>query len=380
MKYKIILAGLLLALLLAPGCGTKVAPTPAFDQATIAVFDSFMAEIRSYASAEGSVLAVWAPGKGEYVKAAGTDEVTTGSAIDPSKLFRIASITKTFSCTVALQMVDEGLINLDDKVSTYITGVPSGDSITLRMLFNHTSGLPNHTGNPAFWTDFIANRLRQFTPQELLNYAWALPMQSAPGAGYHYSNDNTILLGLIVEKVNREGETMAQAVKRRVIDKIGLQNTYFPTTENFPGPYIHGYQLHTTPGTIDDWSIQNPSWIWAAGAVISNIYDLKTYIKAISTNSAGLLSPALQTKRLNDDWVSTGGTTLPTAKYGLGWAQLGGFFYHDGACYGYHSIVAYDPSTDTTVVAMINIHPSDLSTCTAILIKVIQTLFPGRAI
>lgn len=374
----LLLALLALTTVLGIGCGFFWPPWPAFDQSTISQFNNILNETRTEAKAQGMILAVWSPGRGEYMGLSGVDDITTGSPLDPNKLFRIASLSKTFTATAALEMADAGLISLDDKVDKYIAGVPHGDIITLKMLFNHTSGLPNYTASEVFWDDLTANRLRVFTPQDLLNYAFALPLQSEPGAAYHYANTNTILLGLIIEQVNPERETLAQAVKRRVIDQIGLANTSFPTDENFPGSYLHGYQSNTIPGALDDWSIQNPSWMWAAGAVISNIYDLKTYIKALYDNSAHLLSPAMQARRINEDWVSIAPTALPTAKYGLGWAQVGGFFWHDGATYGYHCIAGYDPTTGTTIVAMMNTHPEDMSTCLVTMLRVIRILYPDR--
>jgi len=379
MKTKLAFFLLLVLVAFAAGCSTT-SSTPSFDPTTVAAFDKIVSDMKSYASAEGFVLLVSVPGKSDYLGVLGTDEVAAGSAIDPRKLFRIGSITKTFTNTVTLQLVDEGLISLETTVDQYMTGIPSGDVITIKMLLNHSSGLPNYTASTVFWTDLAADRYHRYTPQDLLNYAFALPMTAAPGTAYHYSNTNTTILGMIIEQYNTQGETLAQAVKRRVIDKIGLANTTFATVETFPGAYIHGYMPSPTTGTNEDWSVEDPSWMWAAGAVISNIYDLKTYIKALYENNNGLLSPAMQTKRINDDWISIDPVTLPTGKYGLGWVQIGGFFGHDGAVPGYHCIAAYDPATGTTVVAMMNTEPRDISTAMATLLSVIKQLYPTRAL
>jgi D-alanyl-D-alanine carboxypeptidase len=381
MKHKIgfgLLALLLLPLVFYFGCAAS-SPTPAFDPTTVAAFDKIVSDMKAYTSAEGFVLLVSVPGKTDYVGVLGTDEVATGSAIDPRKLFRIGSITKTFTNTVVLQLVDEGLISLEATVDKYLTGVPSGDVVTVKMLLNHTSGLPNYTASSAFWAVIVADRFHRYTPQDLLNYAFALPMTAAPGTEYHYSNTNTTILGLIIEKYNTQGETLAQAVKRRVIDKIGLTNTTFATVETFPGAYLHGYMPNTTTGTPEDWSLEDPSWMWAAGAIISNIYDLKSYVKALYENNNGLLSPATQTRRINDDWISIA-TELPSCKYGLGWFQVGGFFGHDGAVPGYHCVAAYDPATGTTIVAMMNTEPRDISSAMATMLLVIKQLYPTRAI
>jgi CubicO group peptidase (beta-lactamase class C family) len=99
MKHKIgfgLLALLLLPLVFYFGCAAS-SPTPAFDPTTVAAFDKIVSDMKAYTSAEGFVLLVSVPGKTDYVGVLGTDEVATGSAIDPRKLFRIGSITKTFT-------------------------------------------------------------------------------------------------------------------------------------------------------------------------------------------------------------------------------------------------------------------------------------------
>ncbi len=371
--FSLLLVSLLSVTILSLGCGQKM-PSSSFDTATIASLNKIMTDARASSSAEGIMLGVWAPGKGEYLAVNGTSEITTRSAMDTTKLYRIGSLTKTFTTTVALQLVDEGLISLDDTVDKYITGVPSGDVITLKMLFNHTSGLPNYTTSVPFWETFITDRHHVFTPQDLLDLAFVLPMTSAPGAEYHYSNTNTTILGMIIEKVNPQHETLAQAVTRRVIKKIGLQHTTFATLETFPEPYIHGYQMNAIP---EEWDIYNPSWMWAAGAIISNMSDLRTYIKSIVENNASLLSSSMQTRRLNDDFVGIA-AGYPGLQYGLGWARYGGFYWHDGATYGYHNIAAYDPTTGTTVVAIMNTEPTDGTACLSILVNVIKLIYPTR--
>lgn len=347
-----------------------------FETATMTRLQNIIDTTRTQANAKGMIIGIWYPGKGDYIGVSGSDDIAQGSPIDPSKLFRAGSITKTFVTTVALQLVDEGLISLDDPLSKHIPNIPNGNRISLKMLFNHTSGLPNYTDSEIFWNDFYADRFRQFSVRELLDYAFALPMQAEPGVEYHYSNTNTTLLGMIIEQYSH-GESLARIVQKRVIEKIGLSNTSFATTETFPGPYIHGFQA-TATGTFEDWSIYNPSWMWAAGAIISNMNDLKTYMRSICRNEHTLLSPELQARRLHEDWISLRSPMAPTLHYGLGWAKIGGFIFHDGSTSGYHSLIAFDPTTGVTVAMNINTEPEPGSMCVLTLIEVIKTLFPDR--
>src|SRR4029079_13823122 len=101
-----------------------------------------------------------------------------------------------------LQLADAGKLALDDPIAKYVDGVPEGDKITLRELARMQSGLVSYSATDGFQQAFFADPQRNFTPRELLDWAFALPNTFPPGAGFEYCNTNTILLGLVVEKVS----------------------------------------------------------------------------------------------------------------------------------------------------------------------------------
>jgi D-alanyl-D-alanine carboxypeptidase len=330
--------------------------------------------------ASGMILYVNYPGRGEFISAKGTSETTSGVPMNANYLFRIGSVSKTFVATVILQLVDEGSVKLDDTIDKYVNNttegidVPNGDSITIKELLNHTSGLPEYCNNADLLTKLETDHGHAFTPKDLLTSAFANHVTSAPGTNFNYSNTNYILLGLVVEKANKEGDTVEAAVKRRIIDRLGLSNTSFPTTNTFPGPYIHGYSSAIS-GTLEDWSIQSPSFSWAAGCGISNISDLKIYLKALYDGT--LLSPATQELKLTQ-WVDYGFAALPTLQYGLGWFRLGGFYGHGGSISGYENMEYYDPSTGATICFLLN-NDSVGTNLYGTFIRIAKILIPGRA-
>jgi D-alanyl-D-alanine carboxypeptidase len=114
--------------------------------------------------------------------------------------FRIGSLTKTFTATVVLQLAAEDKLSLDDTVEQWLSGlVPGGERITVRQLLNHTSGLFNYTEDRAVLEDMLRDRLREWSPRELVAIATAHPPTFAPGTRWAYSNTNYIVLGRIAE-------------------------------------------------------------------------------------------------------------------------------------------------------------------------------------
>lgn len=342
-----------------------------FDTATIYKLESFMNSSMKKYNAPGMLLGVWVPGRAEYVRAMGVADLKSGKPIWTEGLFRIGSLTKTFTGTVALQLVDEGLLSLDNTVDKYYEGVPNGDKITIRQLLNMTSGLCNYSESPAFGELFIKNRYHYWRHDQLVDIATAEKPYFAPGKGCHYSNTNTILLGLIIEKVTNS--TLEKQIKKRVFDRLGMRHSTFPTTNTFEGEYIHGYNYNN--GKPDDWSLQNPSWGWAAGGIISNFQDMHKYIRALGKGT--LLSRKTQAERFK------GGGPLPkagfsTTRYCLAGFKLGGFVGHNGGMPGYINIAMYDPSTGAVVLIMLNTQPPQGDATLKMFGEVVKIIFPDR--
>lgn len=124
---------------------------------------------------------VWLPGQGHYVRSFGVADKRTGAPMTDDLYMRIGSETKTFTATVVLELVDDGLIGLDDPVSAHVSGVPHGDRITVRDLAEMRSGLFPYSSDPGFVTALESDPTRPSTPQELLAYGYKHPNVAAPG-------------------------------------------------------------------------------------------------------------------------------------------------------------------------------------------------------
>ncbi|MFF2045895.1 serine hydrolase domain-containing protein [Kitasatospora sp. NPDC058170] len=307
--------------------------------------DRAVEDVRLQAAIPGVVVGLWLPGRGSYVRATGVADTATGTPMTTDLLVRIGSETKTFTVTALLQLVDDGLIGLDDPVSAYIDGVPCGDRITLRQLAEMRSGLFPYTSDPDFIRALESDPSRFFTPQEVLAYGFRHQNTFGPGERFEYCNSNLVLLGLVVEKVS--GHSLVDVIHRRVLRPTGLHRTLFPTGPGFPEPHARGYTDQTPDGGIADATDWNPSWAWAAGAMISGLHDLRRWAEIVAVGT--LLSPQTQCERLKV--LPTG---FPGTNYGLGIFETGGWIGHNGSIPGYETVTVHLPAQRATLVIMIN--------------------------
>ena len=294
----------------------------------------------------GVIVGIWGP-DGDYVRAFGVADKTTRAPMKTDFYSRIGSVTKTFTVTAILQLADQGKLGLDDSIAEFVPDVPLGNRITLRQLARMQSGLFNYSATPEFQQAMFADPRRQFTPRELLNYALAQPNQFPPGEGFEYCNTNTILLGLVVQKVS--GQPLHSYVQDKIVTPLGMSHTSFPTTNAFPDPHAQGYTKQTADGketTATDW---DPSWAWAAGAMISTLDDMRMWAPALATGK--LLTPQMQAQRLQ----TVGSPGMPPQDgYGLGIFNLGGWIGHNGSLPGYQTVVVYLPEKQISLVIMAN--------------------------
>jgi D-alanyl-D-alanine carboxypeptidase len=260
---------------------------------------------------------------------------------------RIGSVTKTFTTTLILQLAQEGKLSLDDPVSKFVASVPNGDKITLRMLGNMTSGLREYLANAEFRNTFFKDPTRTLKPQELLDASYKQGPQFAPGTNSDYSNANTVLLGLVIEKV--EGRPFAEVLKEKILVPQGLDHTFFPADEKFSGPHIDGCtSLYPGKEEVDSTS-WSPSQAYAAGAMISTVGDLTKWAKLVGTGA--LISPELQAERLNWDRL---GDNDDNWHYTFGLEENSGWIGHNGMIPGYFTFEVYNPEVDATIVIAMN--------------------------
>ncbi|MGW2251071.1 serine hydrolase [Kitasatospora sp. NPDC001660] len=307
--------------------------------------DAAIKQVMSKVSIPGVTVSYTTP-EGSYQRAFGVARTTTGTPMSPYGRMRIGSVTKTLTATAVLRLVDQGKVDLDDPISTYVPHVPGGEEITVRELGEMRSGLYNYTLDPDFQQAFFGNPNRTFTPDELLAYAFKHPANFPPDTKFEYSNTNLILLGLVVEKAG--GQPLVDFMNQQVFGPAGLDSTTLPTGAAFPAPYAHGYTNQTLNGTVEDSTGSNSSWVWSAGAAISTLADLTTWSKVLATG-APLLKPDTQAERLRTRSVGT-----PDLGYGFGVFTTHGWIGDNGALPGYEAVVLYLPEAQASLVILLN--------------------------
>ena len=289
-------------------------------------------------------------GQHEWSAAAGMQELSSTVPVSASSRLRIGSITKTFVATVVLQLVDEGRLALDDPIERHLPGVvPSGATITVRQILNHTSGIYDYAHEHDWSTNRWRGdaRFRTYRPQELLDVGFATPPYFPSGQGWHYSNTNYVIAGLLVERLT--GKRYGAAVTERIIHPLRLNQTTVPGTDpTLPEPHAHGYT--EVGGGFVDATEMNPSLDWAAGEMISTASDLNRYVAALLGGE--LTSPAA---------LAAMRETIETApdqlfRYGLGLQQFdlpcgATVFGHSGELLGYltYALATEDGSRQLTL-------------------------------
>jgi D-alanyl-D-alanine carboxypeptidase len=303
------------------------------------------------AASPGALVAVQTP-TGRWVKAIGVASTASKAPMRATMHQRIGSVTKTFIGALLMQLVGEGKVSLDDTIDRYVAGFPNGSSITLRQAATMTSGAGSYTKNPRFQQAFLSDTQRLWKPIELLRFGAEESPAFAPGTQFEYSNTNTVLLGMVIERV--EGKALGAVLRERIFKPLGLRHTWWPgSSPRLPRPHPQGYTLQGQPGLRPaNATYWNPSWAWAAGAVVSTVSDLLVYGRATGTGR-GLLAPAQQRVRLNSVI-----TDLPPLSaqlgYGIALTKNHRWVGHTGALPGYNTTVYHHAGIGTTVVVAAN--------------------------
>jgi D-alanyl-D-alanine carboxypeptidase len=235
--------------------------------------------------APGAIAYYGDPQYASWSGSAGVGELQARTPMRVDDRIRAGSILKTFLAAVTLQHVEEGRLSLDQKLPellprTVTERIASADRITLRMLLNHTSGIPEWV-NDEVHVRIVREPAHVYTDDEALEIATGQPAVFPPGTSWSYSNTNYTLVGMILERVG--GASWRAQVRTRVIDRLRLTSTHLPEPgdHTVPGNYAHGYL--DLDGKAVDLSDVDPSMAGAAGgnAMITTVQDLARFVEAL---------------------------------------------------------------------------------------------------
>lgn len=323
----------------------------------------------------GTTLSVLLPGhKVPITFTSGTTTLYGDQRVDSNNLFQAGSITKSFTSTIILQLEAEGKLNIDDPITNYLPQYPQWKNVTIRELLNHTSGIFNYTETAAFNNIRKENPEAGFTPEEIVQMAARFPLSFPPGHGWHYSNTNYVLAGMIISAVTHEPVSDVMNHYLHGGMRVSLLNTYYlPTiySGSIMSRMAHGYSVKGT-----DVTGSNMSWAGTAGAIVTTTQDLLTWWQAIFQ---GHLLPDAQLQQMMS-LVCEGakncypGRPIPHLwpdqagrGYGLGIAEtsfgspeIGTVWWHNGSTEGYKALVMWFPKSDIYMALTINRNPGYL--------------------
>jgi D-alanyl-D-alanine carboxypeptidase len=242
----------------------------------------------------GAIATIYRDG-GMTVVRAGRANVKRPGAPRPTDHMRIASVAKAFSGAVALNLVRDGRLGLEDTIAQRLGGMPTAwGQVTVRQMLNHTSGLPDYTKSKGFIRQAEKDPRGFVSPRKVIGWVRTDPLEFPPGSRYEYSNTDNIVVGLIVEAIT--GQPYGQALEQIVFGPAGLRQTSFPTKLALPKPFIHGYVVEPGEEPLDVSTFLSPSGAWASGAIVSTPFDLNTFIR--SYLGLGFFSAAQQTEQM----------------------------------------------------------------------------------
>ena len=320
------------------------------DPALAAELEAALVEEMECYGVPGSAVSVdFGDGGARWSATAGVADIESGTPMSDDLQWPIRSITKSFAVMLLLQLVDEGLVSLDDTVDQWVERIPNGDSVTLGQLADMTSGVPDYTGE-SFVEDFTADPSAAFSRGQLLDYVREGEPSAEPGAERRYINSSTVLLGEVLEQVT--GESFAELVVQHLGRPYGMGDTVYPeTVEGFTGEHPTGYQpegdglaVPPTNFTVFD----------TAGAMISTLGDLEVWAHLLGRGES--LEAATDQQRFEASPLVEG---PEYDRYGTGIGELEGWWGHTGEGFGYTTLVMFDPQTSAGVVVLMN--ASDLA-------------------
>ena len=264
---------------------------------------------------DGMIVYVDQGGKPAEFYAAGWHDRVKKIPAYPQALFKIASITKLYVAVSLAKLVKEGSLSLDKTLAEYfpeLAGrIENSDRITLRMMAQHRSGIPNYVDHPDYWTNPPTNK------QETLDYALDLPADFEPGESYGYSNTNYMLISDLIDKT--VGYPHQQYIREEILTPLGLKNTYTSLSEVDMDEVMSGYYV----GLDQDFKTEN------TGLMLATAEDVGIFLRALNDGSV----------------FKEGEQEIYTDIY---------VYEHTGLLPGYQSIAKYHKDIDTVVIQFNN--------------------------
>lgn len=313
------------------------------------------------AGVPGVQMAIYTPDEGLWLGAGGYSSLKTKTPMLSDNVTRVGSTVKILTAVTVLQLAEEGRIDLDAKITGYLPAdvlrnIENAGEATVRQLLQHTSGMFNYIQSLTFQTASINDLIKEWRPDELLDYARCRNAYFAPGEDCRYSNTGYVLLGEIITRVC--GRPFYEEFESRIIAPLGMNETQFASTDPVPAGLVRGYvDFFSNMKLMESTYYSGWDYHTADGGLLSNPYNL-------SLLARGLFGGALLSQESLDgmlDWrfPKTNDPEYFKMGYGLGMFRYetdrGDYWYgHSGDAIGYYATVLYHPASGSVVSWAVN--------------------------
>ena len=262
----------------------------------------------------GTAVAIHIDGQPFLETGVGYQDIECNIPLPTNAKFYIYSITKSLLAIALLKLVEEGQLNLNTPVQSYLPNSPVDTPVTLEQLLSHTSGLPDYGGISSYEKAVRATPNTAWTTEAFLNLARTQGLQFSPGTGWAYSNIGYLLLKCVLEKI---ANASLQAILQELIFRpLSLQNTFVPSTLSDVCGLTPGYSTFFSNGELEDVSAcYHPGWV-AHGVVVSTASDLAQIMEALLAGK--LLNPLLLKQMLDPVYILGAHPLFIRVGYALG--------------------------------------------------------------
>ncbi|MQA91503.1 MAG: serine hydrolase [Gemmatimonas sp.] len=314
----------------------------------------------------GATLGVALEDGSTFALATGLADTAARVSMRADDRLHIGSVGKTFVAAIVLQLVEEGLLALDDPVSRWLgelpwySRFPNASSLTVRTLLNHTSGIGVEEWDPDYFPTLLREPDKIWTVEERVRFLLDTPARYPVGEVWAYQDFNYHLIGAVIERVT--GAPYEVELRRRLLEPLGLRETRPADRRELPG-LVQGYATEgdPVPGPMirDGRMLFNPQTEWTAGGMIATSEELARWMKLLFEGRA--FDRALLPTML--DGVPASGVPWPNTRYGLGVflrpTPLGMSYGHSGYFPGYRADAMYFPDHRIAVAVQLNTSARD---------------------
>ena len=357
--------------LLEPPVDAPVSPTLAQG------LGDLLREYLAFSGDPGVSYAVWTGDDEWWSGAAGVRDIQSGIPLEPEMGFRVGSNSKTFMSAILLLLMEDGLIDLDMPISDYLPQYPQWGVLSTRHLLAMQSGLPDYLTTPEFLLSAMIDPDALLDPGFLISFMEDEEVNFQPGEGCEYCNTNYVLAGMLIEAVT--GQSAQDVLRERIIEPLGLVNTYLDVDGGVRDDLAHGYldveltyQVFGVPAEAlsfipDEWLVDGnildatyvfpPAIAWTAGSVTSCARDMVVFMRALVD---GILHEPASIEEMKETTFCA--LFRHNGDYGLGlhWydSPWGQSFGHGGLHFGYSVSTQHIPDAGLTWSVMHDWLPS----------------------